>query len=821
MRLTLRTLLAYLDDILEPAQTREMGARIEESGAARTLIDRIREVLRRRRLLAPDLEGPGTGIDPNTVAEYLDNTLTPDAVADVERVCLESDVQLAEVAACHQVLTLVLGEPVSVLPQSRERMYALGPSPEEAAEQRSAGFSHPLLQPATRPEKPSSPSSSDSADTGAAGRAASAPVAGEDSREFARRAARAAVAVIASDDSPAAGEAPPLPGNGSAAAGHAARQPAASFHDSIPEHLRRAPLWKRALPATVVVAIVGVWLALLVRDPGVSTLKRNDQQPAGDAIAAADPPIPGDDTAGAVAGAGVAATTTETSTGNPAGAAVPAPGNGTATVDGSLPPMPRDPPPPPDEPETGLPVPGGVPVAGTTPPPGLNLPGAGSGTPAPAPVTPPAAAPPAAAPVPAAQALPPARPPVQIANTSDNPWLLLHVPGTEETADDWVFVAPRAVIHENEVLATTIPLDGRLRVTRKSSTLADIVLRTGTVAHALPPTASTDFGLNIHRGRVLIASRLAAGSGDAPRAAEPVQVELQVGTRRWILKLLQADTVCGIEVASGMPRGFRQLPMTRWFGSLVVRSGAVELIAADQPAADAAVVEIGESRGLALLPPGQVGDVPPVVETYEQLEDWLEFGAATLELRTGRKHASGARSLQRKLEGADSLSLNLPEIALDKSVGVSELATLTLALTGRYSDLIDVLKESQHQESRRAAVMGIRQWLVASPEATDELRPALQQRFFPEHIVALERLLWTVSSEDARSPEVSRLLVDMLRSDEQVIRELAFSEIYRLTGVTRLYNPLEAPSGQTRALEEWDRHLQQNGGALTPAGKSP
>ena len=128
MRLTLRTLLAYLDDILEPTQAREIGEKLNESSFASSLVSRIREVMRRRRLTAPTLSGPGMGIDPNLIAEYLDNTLPPDGVADVEKICLESDVHLAEAAACHQILTLALGEPVEVAHQTRERMYALGPA---------------------------------------------------------------------------------------------------------------------------------------------------------------------------------------------------------------------------------------------------------------------------------------------------------------------------------------------------------------------------------------------------------------------------------------------------------------------------------------------------------------------------------------------------------------------------------------------------------------------------------------------------------------------------------------------------------------------
>src|SRR5579872_4534014 len=77
MRLTLRTLLAYLDDILEPSQAKEIGDKVNESSFASSLVSRIREVMRRRRLTAPTVSGPGVGIDPNTIAEYLDNTLPP------------------------------------------------------------------------------------------------------------------------------------------------------------------------------------------------------------------------------------------------------------------------------------------------------------------------------------------------------------------------------------------------------------------------------------------------------------------------------------------------------------------------------------------------------------------------------------------------------------------------------------------------------------------------------------------------------------------------------------------------------------------------
>lgn len=125
MRLTLRTLLAYLDDRLPPNNAKEIGQKIANSPFATELVERIRDVKRRRRLASP--AKPQPMIDANLVAEYLDDQLTPELVARVEREILASDALLAEVASAHEILGM-LRDPVTIEPRLRDRLYLMDPT---------------------------------------------------------------------------------------------------------------------------------------------------------------------------------------------------------------------------------------------------------------------------------------------------------------------------------------------------------------------------------------------------------------------------------------------------------------------------------------------------------------------------------------------------------------------------------------------------------------------------------------------------------------------------------------------------------------------
>ncbi len=210
MRLTLRTLLAYLDDVLEPAETKQIGQKIQESAVAGKLVSLIRLVVRQRRLKAPSVSGPHIGIDPNVVAQYLDNTLAPEQVVEVEKVLLTSDELLAEVASCHQVMALASGKPSEVSAVSRERLYALGPVAQ--ADQ-------------LQVEEP-----------------AAAKVNGAVEAAAARETERTVAA------------APPKPAS----------------HE-IPDYLRHSSWSQRVVPAAIVALLVIVCAGLLISDPGFLT----------------------------------------------------------------------------------------------------------------------------------------------------------------------------------------------------------------------------------------------------------------------------------------------------------------------------------------------------------------------------------------------------------------------------------------------------------------------------------------------------------------------------------------------------------------------
>lgn len=145
MKLTLRTLLAYIDNLLPPQDAEEFEALLSKNEAANNLCNRIRSVMTRPELGAPDVLDKGLHLDPNVTAEYLDNVLSSEESPEYERLCISSDRQLSEVSACHQILTVVQIEPAEVDPTWRDKIYA---APERVSNEDSVDLGGALDEPA-------------------------------------------------------------------------------------------------------------------------------------------------------------------------------------------------------------------------------------------------------------------------------------------------------------------------------------------------------------------------------------------------------------------------------------------------------------------------------------------------------------------------------------------------------------------------------------------------------------------------------------------------------------------------------------------------
>lgn len=755
MRLTLRTLLAYLDDLLEAGQSREIGEKISESGYASTLVDRIREVMRRRRLTAPDPKSPNSGLDTNSIAEYLDNTLEPDAVADVEKVCLDSDVHLAEVAASHQILTLVLGEPVDVPTRTRERMYALGPT------------TKPIKSSTLVDEGGDSQFDSDTS--------------------------------VTIPSHPAAKESKsPSDTNGE------------TFTKTIPDYLKPVPLWRRMAPVAVGVLVGAVWLAVVYVDPSIPLGKSLDNgntvaqiAPGTDHEVSSEGPISNDP------GLEAAIRTTPAQESEPEVVATNKPSRDITQLNG------YDPDAPPATTAATLPMPA-VPspqaeteLAITTPQPATpTLP-----DPSPPPVGTSVAA--VTSPVTVGSSV--SAPSTTVSTTT--PAAVLNKPQTvvtptvpapellytsrdgvlvRKTDEGWLTMPHRTAIRPGDRVASLEPFSALLEI---SSLDLLIELKGGTVIEYLGATADEQVSLQLLSGRISMQRR----SPDTNTERLVVGLHLLDEPCRFTLQSQSA--LCGAELNMAEANGYeKDLGEDRYTGGLFVVNGQVGFVG--KLAGDVALT------GPSWFPLTPV-DRRAMAESDEQpplltVPAWLDASSSRIS-STQRRYSS---RFQNEIDEEQPLKDSIPSIVKSKIPAISELAVKTMAITSMHNELVQALAEAEFLEARNAAIAGLRQWLPAAPENRETMRAALQRHFSPDQVDTLYRLLWGYSEDDARNPATSRLLVDWLGHDSQVIRQLAFNQVYRLTGQRYDFRPINPANQRKTALDRWYSHLERNDGKL-------
>ncbi len=125
MRLTLRTLLAFRDGVLDPKDAAALETKILDSSTAQRISRRIADEMQNRRLAPIPVDAREFGFEANLVAEFLDDTIPMETLPEMERKCLENNTLLSEIGSCHQILSRALTIPAPVAASLRQRIHNL------------------------------------------------------------------------------------------------------------------------------------------------------------------------------------------------------------------------------------------------------------------------------------------------------------------------------------------------------------------------------------------------------------------------------------------------------------------------------------------------------------------------------------------------------------------------------------------------------------------------------------------------------------------------------------------------------------------------
>ncbi len=839
MRLTLRTMLAYLDKVLDPQDAADLGKKIEESQFATDLMHRIQDVLRRLRLAAPKVEGKGIGLDANSVAEYLDNTMPAERVADLERVCLESDIHLAEVAACHQILDLVLREPVEVEDRLKARAYALPKHAAELAAQaqvKSAHHDTPAPQAPSRTPPPLESSTAKGNTTTSASTSASTVTPPALDKSQAKAPIDLAAAVSASVHESSATH----------TTGAGSESGLKQRKVEVPEYLKSPPKKKRGSPVLALVSIITVFAALGVflfktpqgeallsqlvpskekvaettpgkgeLGPAVKQPETTPAQPApADPNALPEAPLPpgtqpvSNTPAPAMPAAPgtPAAPVTAPATTLPVTPTVPAPGTPVVPV-APLPPgtapLPVTPLPATPVPGTPLPVTPGAPAVGTpavpapatttTPPaamPATNFTPVLPGQPAPTQpvtVTPPVpVVPPTPAPAPATSPAVEAAPIVAMGTLTSTDSLTAAASTTGTNV--WKRLTAKSQVSSSDRI---LSLPGY----RSSLTLAyglSVQLLGGTQVELVAPDGRGVPGLVLAYGRILI----------SPDGKADAELRLGGGSKQGQIQFVTGDTVLALEIrpirVDGEDPTINQAPLVI---DLYVNNGEIKWT-------DPTTGMVTPVKAPARYSLG----VPPVADSPEaqSIPLWL-----TSDDRNEKEKLAAPVLLQEA--GADrAISLALKEQADHRREEVRLLAVRGLMYLDECEAIVTALRDESQSRNWDAQIDALREACALSPSSAQRVKKAFESHRGPAKGGELFRMLGGYTADQLKNGAAASL-VKSLDHEDLDFRVLSFFNLRRIAPkAASTYRPNSPASVRRPHVTQWELRLER--GDLVPKG---
>jgi hypothetical protein len=355
-----------------------------------------------------------------------------------------------------------------------------------------------------------------------------------------------------------------------------------------------------------------------------------------------------------------------------------------------------------------------------------------------------------------------------------------------------------------DLLASPEPFDNQLDI---GDGLCRMWILGNSSARLLAPGGTSRFGIEVREGRVVLRSGTEKNPGTA---YTPLIITLVVRGEQWQIEFLRPETQCGIEITSLFPtRPGEDAKEVGYRGGLYVVSGDIRFTEA-----------VGRQRTLVAgrwisLAPGDLA-----VATDLAGSSFRGKGTPAWLNPELRKIPPSLQRLTRDFETGflpdQPVSLSIGTIAKsDRNPKIAELAAKTLALTRQYPTLVEVLAQVPHDEAVEAAAKGLRAWLTLAPNNVALLQKELSTVYVPAVEDIVLRLLWGYNSDDARSLETSKQLVEWLDSDNLAIRVLAIDQISELTGgQTMRYRGGMKASERKTIKRQWERHVEQNKGLV-------
>ncbi len=779
-------MLAYLDNMLEASDYRDIGQKIAESEAAAKLVQRTRDVMVHPRLSAPRVSARGVGLDPNSVAEYLEDVLPSDRVTDFERICLESDVHLAEVASCHHILTMVLTKPADIDADVKRRM-------KDVIHGRPAKLSKAPDLMATRPAPDYD---------------------GPPPPKVAAAGASAAAAGLASSLDAAV-----------AANGHGAAQitPAGDFSHSkptrekpqVPEWLRepargRSRFWPIAfvmlafMLGIAVAMSIGPWNASLMRMFGMKGSEPAPHSTDGKDIAKFTPDGAKVTPDGAkVTPDGAKDTAAPKDSGSDSASRPATAGDGQAIV---APPALKDDSHGKDPKAAGSATAGGADSGGPSPArPAHSI--VGHQPPANGPLEPellPKAGPdkagpdqvasdkvgPDKAPVTIDPLLdPPAKPidPGKIDAaagrpigrfTSDGSQVLLRLAG-----DKWLRMLAKEGILAGDTLLVLPTFKPEFIIGPGIS----VQLQGDTLIQIEQPDADGVYGIRLHYGRLLMFSV-------PPVAGQPdTRLRLTLGDKPGLIALGAGEPILGVEVRRYLSPGKDpEHEIAKVAAEIYMISGQTTWQSLERSRdGDVARPELLK-KPMRFVVSAHPNDPP-----RKEIPAWI---ANTEDVRSSDQSAS--LELNRILDEKRPVALALKEAANHRRSEIRSLAGRCLALTGDFEPIIRNFSDQDQRAVWPTYVESLQSALALGPVAAKLLHETLV-RMRGDDGEKMYRVLWGFTKADLTEGGWATRLVAMLDNENLDIRVLAFLTLKSITGETRSYSPQSLAAPRQASIRRW------------------